>query len=91
LSELEDAGLTSLVDPAQFGGCYSPRLIGPGLGLSRHAWGIAVDVNVASNPLGGASTQDERLVEVMRHWGMAWGGEWLRPDPMHFEYLSVPR
>jgi hypothetical protein len=91
LAELANAGLTSLVDPADFGGCYAPRLIGTGLGVSRHAWGVAIDVNVAANPLGGTSRQDPRLVAVMRHWGLAWGGEWLRPDPMHFEYLSPPR
>ena len=91
LQELADAGLTALVDPAQFGGCYNPRLIGPGLGISRHTWGIALDVNVAANPLGGSGRQDPRLVEIMRRWGLAWGGDWLRPDPMHFEYLTPPR
>jgi hypothetical protein len=91
LQELVDDGLTGLVDPASFGGCFAPRLIGPGLGLSRHAWGVAVDVNVAANPLGGASTQDPRLVEVMRRRGLASGADWLRPDPMHFEYLTPPR
>ncbi len=91
LQELADAGLTNLVDPAQFGGCYNPRLIGPGLGISRHTWGIALDVNVAANPLGGSGRQDPRLVEIMRRWGLAWGGDWLRPDPMHFEYLTPPR
>jgi hypothetical protein len=91
LDELVDAGLTALIDPSDFGGCYAPRLIGPGLGVSRHAWGVALDVNVGGNPLGGSSTQDERLVEIMRAWGLAWGGEWLRPDPMHFEYLTPPR
>jgi hypothetical protein len=91
LQELADAGLTGLVDPAQFGGCYNPRLIGPGRGLSRHAWGIALDVNVAANPLGAPGRQDPRLVEIMRRWGLAWGGEWLRPDAMHFEYLTAPR
>jgi hypothetical protein len=91
LEELVDRGLTSLVDRADFGGCYSPRLIAPGLGISRHAWGVAIDVNVGGNPLGGSSTQDAQLVDVMRRWGMAWGGEWLRPDPMHFEYLTSPR
>ena len=91
LQELADAGLTNLVDPAQFGGCYNPRLIGPGLGISRHTWGIALDVNVGANPLGGAGRQDPRLVEIMRRWGLAWGGDWLRPDPMHFEYLTPPR
>jgi hypothetical protein len=90
LQELADAGLAGLVDPAQFGGCYNPRLIGPGRGLSRHTWGIALDVNVAANPLGGAGHQDPRLVEVMRRRGLTWGGGWLRPDPMHFEYLTPP-
>ena len=57
--------------------------------LSHHAWGSAIDLNVSANPLGGPSHQDPRLVEVFRKWGFTWGGDWLTPDPMHFE-LQAP-
>ena len=33
---------------------------------------------------------DPRVVEVMERWGFEWGGRWLVPDPMHFEFLRFP-
>ena len=54
--------------------------------LSLHAWGLAVDLNAASNPFRGRSRQDPRLVRAMERHGFTWGGRWpTRPDPMHFE------
>lgn len=90
MTQLVDEGLAHLVDPAGFAGCWNPRYIrattGSSAGISRHAWGAAVDLNAGSNPVGSAGTQDHRLVEVMLEWGFTWGGDWLVPDPMHFEY-----
>jgi len=86
LSEVEAAGLGHLVNTGDYAGCFSPRLTGPGGMVSRHAWGLAVDVNAAANPFGAASRQDPRLVEVFQRHGFAWGGNWPRPDAMHFEY-----
>jgi hypothetical protein len=57
--------------------------------VSRHAWGAAVDINAAANPFGSLGTQDPRLVAVMKEWGFTWGGDWLSPDPMHFEYGDI--
>ena len=89
LHELRQRHLAGLVDPAGFGGCWNPRLIRVGAGISRHAWGAAVDLNTRGNPTGLGSAQDPRLVEVMRRWGFTWGGHWLIPDPSHFEYLRA--
>jgi hypothetical protein len=90
LNELQQRNLRGLVDPSGFGGCFNPRLIRVGAGISRHAWGAAVDLNTRGNPTGLESAQDPRLVEVMRRWGFTWGGNWLIPDPSHFEYLQAP-
>jgi D-alanyl-D-alanine carboxypeptidase len=90
LNELEQRNLAGLVDPTAFGGCWNPRMIRLGGGISRHAWGAAVDLNTRGNPTGLESAQDPRLVEVMRRWGFTWGGHWLIPDPSHFEYLQAP-
>lgn len=61
---------------------------------SNHAWGLAIDINSAKNPM----TEDGRVhtdmppwVEsVAARWGLAWGGAYSgkRKDPMHFEYLG---
>jgi hypothetical protein len=90
MRELEQHNLAGLVDPAAFAGCWNSRLTRGGSGASRHAWGAAVDLNVAGNPTGLDSAQDPRLVEVMERWGFTWGGRWLVPDPAHFEYLRPP-
>jgi hypothetical protein len=90
MGELRQRDLARLVDPDAYRGCWNPRLTRSGSGVSRHAWGAAVDLNVAGNPTGLASAQDPRLVEVMERWGFTWGGRWLVPDPAHFEWLRVP-
>ncbi|MBS3941597.1 MAG: M15 family metallopeptidase [Actinobacteria bacterium] len=89
LAELVDAGLAEVVDPAQYAGCHHPRLVAGDDGVSRHAWGLAIDVNAADNARGVVSTQDPRLVEAFTTRGFAWGGPWLSPDAMHFEYLGT--
>lgn len=94
MSQLIDEGLDHLVDPSGYRGCWNPRLVrtvtGAPSGLSRHSWGAAVDLNAPANPLGSAGTQDGRLVDVMQQWGFTWGGDWVVPDPMHFEYGGPP-
>jgi D-alanyl-D-alanine carboxypeptidase len=57
---------------------------------SNHSFGIAVDINALTNPLGTAGDMPE---EVVRQWeaeGGEWGGDWQRPDPMHYETHLTP-
>jgi hypothetical protein len=87
LTAIQRAGLAGLVDPAHYGGCFAARLIrGSTSQLSQHAYGAAIDVNVAGNLLGAVPTQDPRLVEAFARRGFVWGGDFLLPDGMHFEY-----
>lgn len=87
MRELESQGLGHLVTEQSY--CYAPRVqFGDTLNISRHTWGIAVDINPSKNGFGVPPTQDPRLVEIMRKWGFAWGGVWLIPDGMHFEYAG---
>lgn len=92
LQEVRRRGLSFLIDRSQFGGCYGPRSIGrvPGGRLSHHAWGIALDINAADNAFGTRSDLDPRLVEIMERAGLTWGGRWLVPDGMHFEWVRFP-
>ncbi|MBK5223682.1 MAG: M15 family metallopeptidase [Acidimicrobiia bacterium] len=85
LGDLAAMNLGHLVDPAAFAGCWVPRRIAEGGSLSKHTWGLAVDVNIGTNPRGSFSTQDPRLVDLMRSAGFTWGGSWLVPDPGHYE------
>ena len=92
LREAMAKGYGYVIDASQFGGCFSPRFINrePGGRLSHHAWGIAVDVNVSENAYGTKADQDRRLVETMERWGFTWGGRWIVPDGMHFEWNRWP-
>jgi hypothetical protein len=92
LRELARRGLGDLLDPRDFGGCFYPRFanLNTQSGISHHSWGVAVDVNVSQNPLGGEPRLDPRVVEVFERWGFTWGGRWLVSDPMHFEFLRFP-
>jgi len=86
LGSLARRGLSRLVDPGDYAGCYAPRRIQARGQLSLHAWGVAIDLNAAANPFMGRSRQDRRLVKAMEKQGFTWGGDWpTRPDPMHFE------
>ena len=99
IADLERNGLISEVDPADFqlaGGCWNPRLIrggDKGFALSRHAWGIAIDINPSTNRYEGETSLSTAFGETFREWGFAWGAGWLTPDGMHFEWaqLAFPR
>jgi hypothetical protein len=84
MADLERQRLASLVDVGEFrreGGCWSPRLLRDARGgkLSRHAWGIAVNLKVNA---------DERLLRTMAQHGFVWGGDFARPDTTHFEWVG---
>ena len=87
LQAVVESGLQGLIHREDYGGCFAPRLI-PGLigqSISHHAYGSAIDLNAAANPLGQLPHQDPRLVGLFARFGFTWGGDWLVPDGMHFE------
>lgn len=85
LGELEARQLSG---PLQRGvaGCWNPRAIAGSEQPSRHAWGAAFDLV----PLPTDPERLARVVEVMERWGFTWGGRWVAPDPVHFEYIRPP-
>jgi hypothetical protein len=91
LAEIEDEGLAHKIDVGEFGGCYVPRFIGrdPRRGLSMHAFGLAVDLNVSENYFGTRGDMDPEVVAIFDKWGFEWGGRWSQPDPMHFELARL--
>ena len=88
LNQIVDEGLANTLSVEDFkksGGCYAPRRINrfdAGGSISRHAWGIAIDINTKSN-------YHPRVVEIFNSWGFAWGGTWTSPDEMHFELRDL--
>lgn len=91
LNELQQRGLAHTIETSEYAGCYVPRFIGrdPNKPLSMHAWGLAADINAASNPMGAPSKQDPKMVAVFESWGFRWGGRWSPPDAHHFELAGL--
>ncbi len=96
IAQVESEGLFELLDPVDFqlaGGCFNARLMrggDKGFALSRHAWGVAFDVNPSTNQYGDPPTLEPRIGQIFRDWGFAWGAGWTVPDGMHFEWTGHP-
>lgn len=89
LDDLKDRHLHHLINT--FDGCWVARHMSwdPQRSLSRHSWGIAVDVNARQFPYGSTRKQDSRLITAFRRQGFESGGDWSTPDPMHFEMVAL--
>ena len=105
LAEIAAAGLGGTInvgDANTAGGCHLARFnrLTPdsSLGfLSRHSWGMALDTNTQGSCQGCAPPDFAtipggcRTVQIFRKYGFAWGGNFLTPDGMHFEWVGERR
>lgn len=73
--------------------CWRPQRGAGVKKLSRHCWGIALDLDVADNTMGGAGRMHPAVVAAFAGQGFEWGGRWrgARRDPMHFEFADLGR
>jgi hypothetical protein len=90
LRDVQAAGLAGEIHT--YSGCYAARTVArsPTAPPSNHAYGAAIDINAPENPFGSTPTMDPRIVRIFERWGFIWGGRFLIPDGMHFEYGSPP-
>lgn len=91
LADIAAAGLVHQIDLADTntdGGCYNPRLSRISQYLSRHAYAVAIDINTAANCQGCKPVMNCDVVRIFRAHGFAWGGNFRRPDGMHFEWVG---
>lgn len=97
LSEVYQSGLGGTIDLSNtntYGGCFNPRFnrVTGSIGfLSRHTWGQPIDMNTVANAQGRTPQMDCRVVRIFRKHKFAWGGNFLVPDGMHFEWVGEPR
>jgi peptidoglycan hydrolase-like protein with peptidoglycan-binding domain len=90
-ADIHAAGMSDHIK--SFDGCYCyRRKRGSSGSWSTHAWAIAVDVNVAWNPMVSnrkdmkVSGDQKVLVPFFEKHGFYWGGNFN--DPMHFQYCT---
>lgn len=85
--DLADNGLWQHIH--EYGGAFAFRLQrGSGSKVSLHAFGAAVDLNPRTNPLGHHGDMPRTVVEVFERRGFVWGGNFGRPDSMHFQFAA---
>lgn len=75
-----------------YGGAFNYRLMRGGSKLSMHAYGCAVDFDPARNGLGDSTPYFRNVPQVLNAFaieGWTWGGNWSRPDGMHFQAARV--
>jgi hypothetical protein len=80
-------------------GCFNIRKKRGLSSMSLHSWGLAIDVNSWSNPLGlnreqiiakGLTPFSEEFLNCFRSSGFDCGADWKsRPDFMHFQLSKI--
>ena len=99
LQEVVNSGLAGYIDAANanaYGGCATgqarfSRITGNLGSVSRHSWGQPLDTNTVTNCQGCVPKMDCRVVRIFRKHNFAWGGNFLTPDGMHFEWVGERR
>ncbi len=84
IARLNDSARATLAGSSP--SCYLPASSGRGLGLARSTWGISLTLSGALDKSGGGA--DPTIVDAFAAEGFAWGGDWLDPEPNHFEYVG---
>lgn len=71
-----------------FDGCFNIRQVRGATSISAHAYGLALDLNAAENPLGSLHSKfSSKFVDCFIKFGFSWGGNFHgRKDPMHFSW-----
>jgi hypothetical protein len=70
-------------------GCFNIRKKRGLSSSSLHSWGIAIDLNAATNALGAKPTLSAGFVKCFTNNGFEWGGTWRRLDGMHFQLSTI--
>lgn len=90
---LDAAAAKGLRYPVRDAVAFAPRTIGGNHRISRHALGLAIDINPAQNPYRADGTvitdMPAWFVQIWRNAGFCWGGDWEdSKDPMHFSWTG---
>jgi hypothetical protein len=90
---LDAAAANGLRYPIRDAVAFAPRTVGGNHRVSRHALGLAIDINPAENPYRADGTvitdMPPWFVQIWRDAGFCWGGDWEdSKDTMHFSWIG---
>ncbi|MBP6041782.1 M15 family metallopeptidase [Candidatus Saccharibacteria bacterium] len=87
------------VEELEYGNCWGwapvKKISGPDSDYSNHGSGTAIDLNETRHKLGRSNTFTKKQVSEIRlileefNQKIRWGGDYSRPDEMHFEIHRV--
>jgi len=89
MQDIIDERLADEIDPDLYGGCWAPRRINRNANLSRHAWGIGIDINVDFEAPGLGPIPSDGVIAAFERHGFRWGGDYPIPDNHHFEWVGT--
>ena len=90
MQDLEDNGLSNVIDRSAFAGCWNARYIAGSDRMSRHSFGAAADINIFNRADGGpGSPTNPELLKRIYAAGLTSGHVWRNSDPGHFEFFAV--
>ncbi len=70
-----------------YDGCQNIRLVrGSTTEWSAHSWGLAIDFNAATNPLGEIGDMSNQVANCFAKQGFDWGRKFPRIDSMHYSF-----
>lgn len=90
-----DAEVEPIDAASSWGWAYRP-VVGQDDVLSNHASGTAIDLNAPLHPIGATGTFSGEQTDCLRALldelapVLVWGGDFDRPDEMHFEVVGTP-
>ena len=82
-----DRGLVAELETRD--GCFNLRKKVGSTTPSLHSWGVAIDINAAWNGFNKPPTMSPELVGCFKDAGFDWGGDWGKPDGMHFQLSQI--
>lgn len=68
----------------EFGGIFNQRKSRGSQRWSVHSWGMAVDYLPSLGKFGVPARTPAPVVDAFKAQGFLWGGDWAKPDGMHF-------
>ena len=86
MEQLRDGGHEAIINSTSDHGCWNARFIAGRRDLSRHAWGVAADINWGNALDAPRSPTAPALLAAMDDFGITSGHDWINPDPGHFEW-----